>query len=80
MAEPDLDFREFCRRSKLPQSERSRGPFAAERYRRGETGTPSYQAYNPLRHRQLGLVWRATSLFRTAEEVGEHLPVTGENV
>ncbi len=24
VAEPDLDFREFCRRSKLPRSERSR--------------------------------------------------------
>jgi hypothetical protein len=23
VAEPDLDFREFCRRNKLPQSERS---------------------------------------------------------
>ena len=41
-AEPDLDFREFCRRSKLPRSERSRDLFAAERYRRGETGIPSY--------------------------------------
>ena len=45
-AEPDLDFREFCRRSKLPQSERSWDRFAAERYRRGETGIHSYQAYN----------------------------------
>lgn len=33
---PDLDFREFCRRSKLPRSERSWDLFAAERYRRGE--------------------------------------------
>ena len=49
-AEPDLDFREFCRRSKLPQSERSRDLFAAERYRRGETGIPSYETYNPFRH------------------------------
>ncbi len=54
VAEPDLDFREFCRRSKLPQSERSRDLFAAERYRRGETGIPSYEAYNPFRHRQQG--------------------------
>jgi hypothetical protein len=53
-AEPDLDFREFCRRSKLPQSERSWDLFAAERYRRGETGIPSYVAYNPFRHRQPG--------------------------
>jgi hypothetical protein len=53
-AEPDLDFREFCRRSKLPQSERSRDLFAAERYRRDETGIPSYEAYNPFRHRQPG--------------------------
>ena len=35
-AKPDLDFREFCRRSKLPQSERSWDLLAAERYRRGE--------------------------------------------
>ena len=54
VAEPDLDFREFCRRGKLPQSERSWDLFAAECYRRGETGIPSYQAYNPLRHRQQG--------------------------
>ena len=54
VAEPDLDFREFCRRSKLPQSERSWDLFAAERYRRGETGIPSYEAYNPFRHRQPG--------------------------
>jgi hypothetical protein len=36
VAEPDLDFGEFCRRSKLPRSERSWDMFAAERYRRGE--------------------------------------------
>jgi hypothetical protein len=54
VAEPDLDFREFCRRSKLPQSERSWNLFAAERYRRGETDIPSYEAYNPFRHRQQG--------------------------
>ena len=54
VAEPDLDFREFCRRSKLPQCERSWDLFAAERCRRGETDIPSYQAYNPFRHRQQG--------------------------
>ena len=54
VAEPDLDFREFCRRSKLPRSERSWDLFAAERYRRGETDIPSYDAYNPFRHRQQG--------------------------
>ena len=53
-AEPDLDFREFCRRGKLPRSERSWDLFAAERYRRGETDIPSYQANNPFRHRQQG--------------------------
>jgi hypothetical protein len=41
VAEPDLDFREFCRRNKLPQSERSWDLFAGERYRRGETDIPS---------------------------------------
>jgi hypothetical protein len=41
VAEPNLDFREFCRRSsKLPRSERSWDLFAAERYRRGETDIP----------------------------------------
>ena len=54
VAEPNLDFREFCRRSKLPQSERSWDLFAAERHRRGETDIPSYKAYNPFRHRQQG--------------------------
>ena len=55
VAEPDLDFREFCRRSKLPRSERSWDLFAAERFRRGEAGIPPYQAYDPFRHRQPGL-------------------------
>ena len=54
VAEPDLDFREFCRRSNLPQSQRSWDLFAGERYRRGETDIPSYEAYNPFRHRQQG--------------------------
>ena len=54
VAEPDLDFRDFCRRSKLPQSERSWDLFAAERYQRGETGIPSYAASNPFRPRQQG--------------------------
>ena len=40
LAEPDLEFRAFCRRSKLPQTERSWDLFAAERYRRGETDIP----------------------------------------
>jgi hypothetical protein len=39
VAEPDLDFREFCRRSKLSQSERSWDLFAAERYRRAAKPT-----------------------------------------
>ena len=55
VAEPDLDFREFCRRSKMPRSERSWDLFAGERYRRGETDTLSYEAYNPFRHHQRGL-------------------------
>jgi hypothetical protein len=54
IAEPDLDFREFCRRGKLPRAERSWDLFAAERYRRGETDVPSYAAYNPCRHREQG--------------------------
>ena len=47
VVEPDLDFREFCRRGKLPQSERSWDLFAAERYRRGETDIPSYDGSDP---------------------------------
>ena len=54
VAEPDLDFREFCRRSNLPQSERSGDLFAGERYRRGETNIPCYEPYNPFHHRQQG--------------------------
>ena len=54
VAEPDLDFREFCRRSKMPRSERSWDLFAAERYRRGETNIPSYEADNPFRRHQQG--------------------------
>ena len=54
VAEPDLDFREFCRHNKVPQSERSWDLFAAERHGRGETDIPTYEAYNPFRHRQQG--------------------------
>ena len=50
VAEPDLDFREFCR-NRLTQSARSWDLFAAERYRRGETDVPSYEAHNSFRHR-----------------------------
>ena len=55
VAGPDLGFREFCCRNKLPRSERSWDLFAGERYRRGETDTPSYEAYNPFRRHQRGL-------------------------
>ena len=54
VAEPDLSFREFCRRSKLPQSERSWDLFAAESHWRGETDIRSYEAYNPFRRCQQG--------------------------
>ncbi|MEU5939815.1 hypothetical protein ABZ807_11580 [Micromonospora sp. NPDC047548] len=45
VAEPDLDFREFCRRKQLPASstpqlERAWDAWQAERHRRGETDTP----------------------------------------
>ena len=49
-----LDFRESCRRAKLPQAGRCWDLSAAERNRRGETDIPSSQAYNPFRHRQQG--------------------------
>jgi len=34
--------------SSTPQLERAWNTFAAERYRRGETDTPSYEAPNPF--------------------------------
>lgn len=54
VAEPDPGFPESCRRAKLPQSGRCWNLFAAARCRRGETGIPSFEAYNPFRHRQQG--------------------------
>ena len=47
-AGPDLDFREFCCRNKLPRSERSWDLFARERYRRGETDTPLLRGVQPV--------------------------------
>ena len=52
---PDLGFREFCRRSKLPRSERSWDLFAAGCCRRGGTGIAPYQVSSRFRHRQPGL-------------------------
>jgi hypothetical protein len=47
VAEPDLDFREFCRRSKLrfsgPHLERTWDAWQAGRYQRGEISSrPGY--------------------------------------
>ncbi len=50
VAEPDLDFREFCRRQKVPaSSERSWDAWQAERYRRGERDTRPGYTENPFR-------------------------------
>ncbi len=50
VAEPDLDFREFCRRQKVPgSSERSWDAHEAERYRRGERDTRPDYTENPFR-------------------------------
>ena len=50
VAEPDLDFREFCRRQKVPaSSERSWDAYEAERYRRGERDTRPGYTENPFR-------------------------------
>jgi hypothetical protein len=56
LAEPDLDFRTFCRAKRMPSStppqmERAWDAWQAERYRRGETGQqPAYTGY-PFRGR-----------------------------
>ena len=50
VAEPDLDFREFCRRQKVSaSSERSWDAYQAERHRRGERDTRPGYAENPFR-------------------------------
>jgi hypothetical protein len=50
VAEPDLDFRAFCRRQKVPaSSERSWDAWQAERYRRGERDTHPGYTENPFR-------------------------------
>ena len=50
VAEPDLDYREFCRRQKVPASlERSWDAYQAERYRRGERDTNPGYTENPFR-------------------------------
>ena len=48
-AGPDLGFREFCHREKLPHSERSWDAWQDERYRRGERGTRPAYTENPFR-------------------------------
>jgi hypothetical protein len=56
VAEPDLDFREFCRRSKLPllrprTLERTWDAWQAGRYQRGEISPRPGYTGNPLRPR-----------------------------
>jgi hypothetical protein len=56
VSEPDLDFREFCRRSKLPASstpqlERAWDAWQAERYQRGEISQRPGYTDNPFRPR-----------------------------
>jgi hypothetical protein len=56
VAEPDLDFREFCRRSKLPASstpqlERGWDAWQAERYQRGEISQRPGYTDSPFRPR-----------------------------
>lgn len=56
LAEPDLDFREFCARKKLPisstlQCERAWDAWQSERYRRGERDQPAAYTDNPFRPR-----------------------------
>ncbi|MEU5940964.1 hypothetical protein ABZ807_17695 [Micromonospora sp. NPDC047548] len=54
LAEPDLDFRDFCTAQRLPASstrqlERAWDAWQAERYRRGETGQRASCINNPFR-------------------------------
>jgi hypothetical protein len=56
LAEPDLAFRDFCTRQKLPASstlqlQRAWDAWQAERYRRGETGQRPVYTDNPFRPR-----------------------------
>ena len=56
LAEPDLEFRAFCTRRRLPASpapqlERAWDAWQAERYQRGETGQRPGYADNPFRPR-----------------------------
>lgn len=59
LAEPDLGFREFCTRQKLPTSstlhlERAWDVWQDERHRRGETTRRPAYADNPFRPRRPG--------------------------
>jgi hypothetical protein len=56
LAEPDLDFRTFCRTKRMPSStpaqmERAWDAWQAERYRRGETRQQPAYTDNPFRGR-----------------------------
>jgi hypothetical protein len=56
LAEPDLEFRAFCARRRLPASstaqlERAWDAWQAERYQRGETGQRPGYTGNPFRQR-----------------------------
>jgi hypothetical protein len=48
VAEPDLDFREFCRRNRLPRPERSWDLFAAERYPARRNRHPVLSGVQPV--------------------------------
>jgi hypothetical protein len=56
LAEPDLEFRAFCTRRRLPASstpqlERAWDAWQAERYQRGETSQRAAYTDNPFRPR-----------------------------
>jgi len=56
LAEPDLEFRAFCARKRLPSSstpqlERACDAWQAERYQRGKTGQRPGYTGNPSRPR-----------------------------
>jgi hypothetical protein len=54
VAEPDLDFREFCRRDKLPSPSAPGTCSLVNATGRGETDFSFCEVYNPFHHHQQG--------------------------
>jgi hypothetical protein len=75
LAEPDLEFRTFCTRRRLPASStpqlgRAWDAWQAGRYQRGEISQRPGYTDNPFRPRWRPL--RATARTRAVQETGRH--------